>query len=266
MSKEQSYHVSVELFKAQQQRTFKPGKSDIALDLGVGSGSSIVDLARNCHFVIGLDKDEDMLRTTHNKIIENDIKNALLVNGDVGRVDSLFMKKSFDFINCYAAFHHFYEKGVSFQKRFDKPKDILTKIHSVLKHDGAFVFFDPLMSAYTRDKWEKIIQEREEIHPEGNGQFYAKEEFGSLFNETGFKIVETRNYIFERHLNEWIKGAIKTDNLPESQKETRLKMQVINLFQTDLKVAEEFKASFREDTNDWVFYYPAIDIKAVKKA
>ena len=68
-------------------------------------------------------------------------------------------------------------------------------------------------------------------------------------------------------MKKWIEGGIKTGQTKDNEiltKEKELYRIVENLFKSDSRLSEELEAKCDEH-DGYIFYYPCIDIKAVKK-
>lgn len=281
MSSENFSDVRKQLNIQSKNRIAYPKRGDIALDLGVGTAASTEMLMRQASIVIGIDKNKDRLEEVHKKIsalgislglIESkgfdwnnirETENVILIEMDVKDISSVFGSDKFNFVDCYAAFHHFYEQGKRTSvERLSMPMEILKQIYSTLQLSGSFTLFDPVFSKHTRDVWEEMIAIREEIHREGDGQFYTEEELHSMLKETGFKIRDIKKGVFPRSLEKWIRGGIETKDEAKKEKEKILRESVIAVFEKDEVIKRELNADKRED--GWWFNYNTVDILAEK--
>lgn len=281
MSSENSDDVRKQLGAQSKSRIAYPKKGDIALDLGVGTAASTATLAKSAAVVIGIDKERRRLEEAsqtidlseltfrlmteeefiQEKIMETD--KVILIEMDARNIAESFGENFFDFIDCYAAFHHFYEQSKrKTSERLITPIEILKQIHYVLKPQGKFTLFDPVFSTITRDVWEDLIAIRENIHPEGDGQFYTEEEFLTMFKEAGLIVKDMKKGTFPRALNKWIRGGIDVSSEPENPEEKDLKKQVVNVFEKSELIRQELMVEKRED--GWWFNYNTVDILAQK--
>ncbi len=148
-------------------------KTDTVLDAGCGNGRNLVEIAKVAREAYGTDSSSEMLRFARERLLENQAKNACVVDGNIMRLP--FQKGFFDKIFCSAVLHHLNSR--------EQP--IAVEEFSRVLKEGGLVF---------ATVWsEKRFRERKEGHVKwGKVQryhyFFTPKEFGELFERLGFRV------------------------------------------------------------------------------
>lgn len=103
-----------------------------------------------------------------------------------------FIKNSYDVVCMFDVIEH-----------LKKPREYISKIHSLLKHDGLLVIetgnIDSVLAKIQKDKW-RLVKPPLHLH------YFSKESIFKLLDSNGFKIKEIKDVSFCRTVAQTIHG------------------------------------------------------------
>lgn len=216
----------------------QPDKSDVALDVGAGSGSGTFALAGSVKKVCGIEMRPERVREGNERAVREGVDN---VEFSVGMAQELkFPDESFDIVMCRVALHHFAE-----------PMKVLAEINRVLKPGGKFEMSDPVFSEFAQSVWIPVNRLRESDFQ----CFHTYLGLVRMLTGSGFEITRIQPFHFKRGLKKWIADG----NLGVKE---RLKEVILGLHD---RVKEELR--FEADpVEDWVWYYNCVEVLSVKQS
>jgi len=147
------------------------------LDVGCGTGTLLVDLARaGAALLAGVDLAPKILEVAREKLAAAGAQ-ADLRAGDAEE-PLPWPSESFDVATLTGAFHHFY-----------RPHDVLTEVYRVLRPSGELLVVDPCFFTPVRQLFNLYLR----VHPlNGDYHFYTPSEGGGLLAAGGFERSEPR--------------------------------------------------------------------------
>ncbi len=160
-------------------------ETDLVLDAGCGNGRNLMEIARHCKEVYGIDSSHEMVKNARERIHEAEVRNAGVVDGNI--IALPFADGFFDQVYCSAVIHHLKEL---------EQRVALKEVARVLKRGGKF-FVTVWAERKLKNGKEGIVEWRSR-----NGRsieryyyFFEKEELETKAKEAGFKII---NSVYER--------------------------------------------------------------------
>ena len=159
-------------------------KNQIALDAGCGNGRNLLEIAKRCSFVYGIDSSNEMVKHALLNKERKEIKNAELKEGNI--LDLKFQDSFFNSIFCTAVLHHLRTKT--------ERERAFSEFYRVLK-PNSFLFLS--VWNYYQRKF-KDSQKDNFIKWKTTGgsissryyHFYEEEEILSLTFDAGFEFYE----------------------------------------------------------------------------
>ena len=163
-----------------------PGKNDIVLDLGCGTGRLAIPIAELSRKVIGIDSSEEMLEVAR-------CKSKQLKNVEYKRAEILrrlpFDDASFDKVVAVLVVNHVNDLGKFFME-----------VHRVLKSGGAFVFDDAIPDArYFKQRFGNTLYG---MHERGKKVFsiHTVDDYVNELHRGGFEIEDIKFTRFDERI------------------------------------------------------------------
>jgi len=129
----------VEMFHSRAVEYFPSAGNEVALDLGCGSGTSMLALAKKYQTVVGLEPSLPDLILARKALEVEGVTNFQLVQAYGQHIP--YPEQSFNYINALNVLEHVFE-----------PESVLTEAHRVLKPDGIF-------AADSRNRFDLFLPE-----------------------------------------------------------------------------------------------------------
>ena len=164
-------------------------KKDVVLDIGCGTGRTILTISSISKKVIGIDNDEDAVQRGKENI--KDLKNTEIFLEDAEKTH--FGDNAFDIIFIGLTFVNFGETKFK----------ILNEINRILKDNGKLIFsvynenaLEERLKIYKRDDKDLKIEKNGKVifsfGQETISEQFSEEEITQILNESGFKISEIK--------------------------------------------------------------------------
>lgn len=180
-------NTRVYMIKCCINKFYKPPN---VLDVGCGFGRNLFSIADRIKSGIGIDPSERAIEKARAFCGFFDIKNLKFING-VGE-DIPFPKNSFDLIICFDVLEHVIN-----------PEALIDEIMSVLKHEGAAVFFTGCDAKFNYHAFKNLIASKKE-------KSKLKSYLLKIEHEYGIKNASLWiNDIEQLHLHRFDKGFFK---------------------------------------------------------
>jgi len=187
-------------------------KSDILLDIGTGNGVAVNKIAPYVSKVIGIDKSNAMIQQTKEK------ENIKYIQEDATKKIS-FPKNTFDKIIISYMLHHL--------KCENSIQSVLEKAYNVIKHKGYLFIASPISPC------KECKKEVEDIFSlKDHRLIFTEEDLLSLINKSKFNLVNSKRYIIQIEVEEWLKNS----NLA-----MKVQQRIYNLH---INASERFKKEF----------------------
>lgn len=158
-----------------EKECFKTGSK--FLDVACGTGEIIYRLAGKYPGIdfTGVDFTQEMVETAKRKT--EHLKNIRIINSDASELP--FEDKTFDFVLCSDALHHFSEPELS-----------IKEIGRVVKDGGCFLLVDPAANTGFQKIMVNLIGRILELA----NKYYSQEEMKKLLGNSGFTV--ERNFVY----------------------------------------------------------------------
>ncbi len=150
------------------------------LELGCGSGSTAMLLAKHVKHMTASDASAKMLEFGRAKALKDHCENIEFMHSRAG--DTALGEKSYDVVMAFNLIHLI--KG---------EKRVLEQIHSFLKPDGLFISKTPCLGEVAF-YWRWLINAMRVVGYAPYVNYLKQIELGEKIEQAGFKIVETGNY------------------------------------------------------------------------
>ncbi|MHB9011353.1 MAG: class I SAM-dependent methyltransferase [Ignavibacteriaceae bacterium] len=193
-------HVEIVKQKDEFQAWLKLGKKDVVLDIGTGGGYTAFALSSFVSQVIGIDKDEGMIKLARQNLRNNEYAN---IKFQVMPVEDLnFKHNMFDLVTLRGALRHFHD-----------PILALVNINKTLKKGGRIYIYENLTPRPIAEILSLIGFFRVESHK----WYWEREEIENLLLKTGFQISDFKRekLAYSYKLNKWLE-TVKSPELKES--------------------------------------------------
>lgn len=165
------------------------------LEIGIGSGDLILEMAKRNYTGLGVDVSDDAIEMVQKKLKDESY------NIRIKKIDLFDIDEKFDTVIMLEVIEH-----------INDDEKALKKVYSILNKNGSLIISAP---AHKR-KWD--------INDEWAGHFrrYEKGELQLKLEKSGFKIIKLYNYGFPitNIANPIRNYLIKKENLPEKNKKT----------------------------------------------
>ncbi|MFH1235992.1 MAG: class I SAM-dependent methyltransferase [Parcubacteria group bacterium] len=150
------------------------------LDIGCGTGGLI---RKVCQLnkkgkITGVESVAEMAERARERNVNN--SNVEIINTSIESFQAI---DQYNIVFCVNVFHH-----------LENPKEILTKIRSLLASDGLFVYLDPFRDNIIRLAWEYLSKYL--FFREPYIKYYQKNELFQLFEETGYNISKVKEILY----------------------------------------------------------------------
>jgi len=150
------------------------------LELGCGSGSTAMLLAKHVKHMTASDISGKMIEFGQEKAWNDGIENISFVHTPAG--SSVFEGKSYDVVMAYNVVHLI--KG---------PASVLKQVHRMLKPDGLFITKTPCVGDCPF-YWRWLINVMRLVGYAPYVNYLKQVQLERMIEQSGFKIVETGNY------------------------------------------------------------------------
>ncbi len=169
-------------------------KRDLVLDIACGSGIVSCEFAKYTNHVTGIDMTQGMLDEARTLQAKHNLTN---VTWQIGDVESLpYEDNSFSIVISRFGFHHFLN-----------PLKILSEMKRVCKSGGVVMVVDVSLPDSKIVKYNEMEKNRDSSHVAA----LSLTEFFNLFEEVGFKKLETDFYSMQIGLREQLKASFPSD-------------------------------------------------------
>ncbi len=173
-------------------QALSPHWNSSILDVGCGTGillQQLLQLDRGIR-LYGIDIAPEMVKTAQAKFAEESV---IIKQGTAHSLP--YKNDSFDYVACATSFHH-----------YPDPEGSLREILRVLKVGGKFVLLDPFTTGFLR---KVICQILNTVHKEKDTNLFTREQMYNMFQNTGFRHIEQKNYLYYKLITVGIKPEKK---------------------------------------------------------
>jgi ubiquinone/menaquinone biosynthesis C-methylase UbiE len=176
----------------------RPKPSDLALDVGTGTGNTAFALAPHVRRVVGLDLTTEMLDQAGRLTRERDVKNVDWVLGDAARLP--FQDETFDLYTVRAAPHHFPDVNA-----------FLDEAYRVLKPDRDAAFIDCSPPEEAREVLHEVEVRRDPSHVRS----LTVDEWVARLERAGFEVEMASARELDWDYDEWMRNMAVAPALAE---------------------------------------------------
>lgn len=205
------------------------------LDIACGSGIVSCEFAKYSRHVTGIDLTEAMLEEAKKRQAELGIENVSWQVGDVAFLP--FEDECFSIVVSRFGFHHFVD-----------PLQILQEMKRVCQRGGKVMVVDVSVPESKLNKYNEMERIRDHSHVAA----LSIAEFSALFEQAGFKSMETDSYTMKIGLEEQLKASFPTDA------EALKKMITADVGKNELGV------EVTREEEEYYLHYPILILSAVK--
>lgn len=205
------------------------------LDIACGSGIVSCEFAKYSRHVTGIDLTEAMLEEAKKRQAELGIENVSWQVGDVAKLP--FEDECFSIVVSRFGFHHFVD-----------PLQVLQEMKRVCKPGGKVMVVDVSVPESKLNKYNEMERIRDHSHVAA----LSIAEFPILFEQAGFKSMETDDYTMKIGLEEQIRASFPTDA------EALKKMITADVGKNELGV------EVTREEDEYYLHYPILILSAVK--
>ncbi len=164
-----------------------PKPSEVALDVGAGTGFTTVEIARRVKRVIALDITEEMLAQARKLAAEKGVSNIMFKVGEAEKLP--FPDSSFDVVTTRRAAHH-----------FSSVNDFLKETQRVLVKGGRVGIVDMSPPEGTQDFFNELERLRDSTHISA----LTPSEWQDKVNRAGLEVAACKVLSESRTIEQWL--------------------------------------------------------------